>query len=314
MPKCIHEKCTNIALYGIETTTHCSLHRTNDMINQQIRKCDHPNCNTIPSYGYAYEDVKNARPIRCKTHKTSDMIMIVKIRKCTECNISASFGLPTDQKPSKCFQHKTSDMINKVLRKCIICNKTSASYGENQGESPTHCAKCKTSNLVPTRKNITNNNKRHKAICNYQNCKTCASYGYSDKKPTKCAKHKESDMINRVSKRCDYNDNGIKCDKIAIYKTRCTAHKLKDALIRDKPICDYSNCKKYAYFARVNTNQPIRCSNHADADMIRVIGLKCLEPDCNRIPTYGHTKRIYCGEHKEDSMINLISTKCNHKN
>ena len=47
--------------------------------------------------------------------------------------------------------------------------------------------------------------------------------------------------------------------------------------------------------------------------MIDVVSKRCIEPNCEKQPTYnikGTTKRLYCFEHKKDGMIDVKNIRC----
>lgn len=51
--------------------------------------------------------------------------------------------------------------------------------------------------------------------------------------------------------------------------------------------------------------------------MILVRGRFCEFKDCKKLPHYNYInekKPIYCGKHKLDSMVNIITSKCTFEN
>jgi hypothetical protein len=50
--------------------------------------------------------------------------------------------------------------------------------------------------------------------------------------------------------------------------------------------CKEENCDKRSYFNLPNETFGIYCKNHSKINMINVTVKKCLENDCNIIPTY----------------------------
>ena len=216
MTKCVHEGCSKYPIYGFDIKTHCKTHRQPDMINIQIRKCDHPEgCTTIPSFGFPG---RNSQATMCFLHKDIDMENLVLKRKCTQsqCIKSAAFGFRGDKKATKCAEHKEKNMINIVSPKCELCNIT-PSYGIPGGKS-IRCARHKENNMEIIRKQQQHIVSKQRKLCDHLGCITRPSQGFSGEKAIKCFKHREVGMINVVSKRCDL------CSKIAAFDTRCKDH------------------------------------------------------------------------------------------
>ena len=72
-----------------------------------------------------------------------------------------------------------------------------------------------------------------------------------------------------------------------------------------------SKCTKQASYNFEGEKSPIFCVNHKEEGMIDVVSKKCLK--CSKQPNYnfeGEKKPIFCGKHKDEGMVNVISKKC----
>ena len=81
----------------------------------------------------------------------------------------------------------------------------------------------------------------------------------------------------------------------------------------------HSRCKKCTTQPTYNfegEKKPIYCKEHKENGMINVLETrKCLK--CNKYPLYNfesETKGIYCVEHKEKNMIDVVNLKCKESN
>lgn len=68
---------------------------------------------------------------------------------------------------------------------------------------------------------------------------------------------------------------------------------------------------KQAHYG-VEYKKPIYCKSHKSNDMFDVVSRRCIEADCDKIPSYGfeYKKPIYCKSHKSDNMVNVVSKRC----
>ena len=113
-------------------------------------------------------------------------------------------------------------------------------------------------------------------------CGKQALYDYSGQRPKYCGKHKEPEMINVVSKKCEYPG----CGSL-------------------NPSFNYPDQTKGKY-----------CGKHKEPEMINVLEKrKCEYPGCRKQPFFNYpdeTKGRFCGKHKEPEMIDVVSKKCKH--
>ncbi|MHB2029508.1 MAG: hypothetical protein ACYCPT_11915 [Acidimicrobiales bacterium] len=75
--------------------------------------------------------------------------------------------------------------------------------------------------------------------------------------------------------------------------------------------CLIAECKKIAAFNKPGLS-PIRCSNHAEPDMINVLYKHCCIPNCVRTATHNicGAKKLYCGKHSTPNMAYLHYKFC----
>lgn len=107
-------------------------------------------------------------------------------------------------------------------------------------------------------------------------CLRYAVYNIKGELPKYCSTHKNSDMTNVVSKRCEYEG----CEKFAIYG-------------------ESKSIPKY-------------CSKHKSSIMKNVFN-NCVFEFCTTTACFnyfGNYKGVYCSVHKLDNMINVVSPKC----
>lgn len=336
--KCI--VCGKSAAFGYKSdgkNKWCSKHKKENMYNLKSRRCDHHDCEKIPSFGYG-----NTK-ISCYKHKKNDMISIGKI-KCTHsgCETTACHGF-SGKKPKYCSEHKKSGMIdihNSKYKKCINneCTRT-ANFGNIGDKKATYCAKHKLEGMEDI--------SHLKCPCG-----TRAVYGYiNDKIATRCNNCRKRKMVNISDRRC-HNCNSInpgygypgetrisckkciiegmidlrsinlcivnECERKARYghiedKVKyCREHKnteenTKDLLSKRCEFCDTiisNHC--YGYSREYHTV----CHLHAKKGMLRYSRTRCEIEECEEYATHGESKPNHCIEHKESNEFDLRVRKC----
>jgi hypothetical protein len=72
-------------------------------------------------------------------------------------------------------------------------------------------------------------------------------------------------------------------------------------------------CDKQPYFNTSGEKSGLYCLEHKDDDMVDVIHKRCKSEGCNKQPKFnkpGETKGLYCVEHKDDGMIDVVNKRC----
>ncbi len=169
--------------------------------------------------------------------------------------------------------------------------------------------------------------------CLYENCTKVSIYGIDfNERATMCGDHRTKDMVNVTGYYC----NKENCNKLATFNkngkgapTWCILHGLEvgeSLRVRDDS-CINEDCNKRASF-NYNGMKPSYCKEHAleinknehnynkldnENYIIDVVHNKCSVTDCFIRACFNksnETKGIYCYEHKETDMIDVISKKC----
>lgn len=79
--------------------------------------------------------------------------------------------------------------------------------------------------------------------------------------------------------------------------------------------CKEKDCKKQALFNFKEKSKPKYCGSHRIDKMINVMSKKCKETGCYKQPVYnyiGETSGKYCFNHRKDEMINIRNKRCEH--
>jgi hypothetical protein len=154
-------------------------------------------------------------------------------------------------------------------------------------------------------------------ICSFENCKTCASFNYSDlKKGIYCGEHKLKGMINIKTSKCSF-ENCIKrpffnySDKLeGLY---CNKHKLDGMVSLRNNKCIFENCTKIAQYNNNDFKKRLFCSDHKNENMVRLSNNICNYENCKITASFnyeGSKKGLYCFNHKLENMINVTHKKC----
>lgn len=84
---------------------------------------------------------------------------------------------------------------------------------------------------------------------------------------------------------------------------------------RHKTDCAGENCNKFPSFgiAGSGSGGAVYCFQHAEDGMVNVVSKQCEDANCQRQPTFGMpgTKIAnFCAKHKEEGMINVRVKRC----
>ena len=78
-------------------------------------------------------------------------------------------------------------------------------------------------------------------------------------------------------------------------------------------MCFKNGCKIRPIYNIEGEKKAIYCGEHKEPEMVNVVSKTCIVDGCKKIPYFnieGEKKAIYCGDHKLDRMVNVISKMC----
>jgi len=126
-----------------------------------------------------------------------------------------------------------------------------------------------------------------------------------------CVKHKDDNMVNTVSRTCEFDGCTIQPSFNFPEHKRgrfCCKHQL-DGM---KNVCSVS-CQEAECNRRARYNLPglraSKCLRHIVVGMIRNPRRRCSE--CEEWSTHGRTSAVRCEEHQLDKDFNLVERECN---
>ena len=116
-------------------------------------------------------------------------------------------------------------------------------------------------------------------LCEFENCRKQASYGYFYQKAERCKDHKEDRKPQYKICRCGKHtpNFGLPNDKRASYCIKC---KTDEMINISKNKCLEIGCVKRPCFNFEGEKKGIYCSKHAKENMNDVLNKKCLEFGC----------------------------------
>jgi len=147
-----------------------------------------------------------------------------------------------------------------------------------------------------------------------------------------CDTHKLHNMINIITKKCEFITENNKCNttakfnydgtKIGIF---CDTHKLKDMINIYAEKCIHfdketkKQCSVRSSFNYKDKKTPLYCNTHKLPDMINIVAKKCIyinketNEQCSFISSFNYKDKktpMYCSSHKKSNMINLKIKMC----
>ncbi len=270
----------------------CSKCAPEGTINHKDKKCEI--CRkSEPKYGYISENKKRWCS-KCAPEGTKD----IKSKKCVICRIKhPSFGVE-DKKYQWCVKCAPKNAIFTKYPKCIKCLKSYPSFGYPNDNKASWCSECSPNGSI----NIRNK------VCD--TCNTTATYGLCGMKPTKCAKHKEKNMIYLPKKQCiekscrniasyGFNKMSIHCElhknenEISLAENPCIKCGTLD-ILSDKQLC-VSFCEMDEKFKQFKKYQ-----KH---DELHVLNL--LTDNFYEEFQYNQLVDIICGRERPDFVFNF---------
>ena len=131
-----------------------------------------------------------------------------------------------------------------------------------------------------------------------------------------CYKHKLENMIDIISKTCQFTDCKIrpqfnfKGEKIGIF---CKEHALDNMIDIKHKKCKFIECMTRPIYNFKGEKIAIYCKEHKLNEMINIYDKTCIFDNCSKIPTFnyeGKKNAIYCKDHKLNEMINVRDKTC----
>ena len=259
--RCI--ECGIFANFGLEgdKPTHCSEHKTANMISLTKKICISDGCTETASY-----NEKGKKPEYCKKHKLAVMVISRKqLCKHPGCEQSPSYNLPGNKQPLYCQDHIQTGMVNIHSKKCSYSNCTKQ---PTYGLEPKKALRCK--------KHIEDGmfDVYHKK-CEADKCILRATCGHINNIAKFCKKHKENDMIvlQELKLQCETQDctSRSKYGKPGSKQTSCFKHRQPGMIRRSN-----GKCKKCRMPAVYGSNYiPLHCEFHKLDEEINLVEQAC---------------------------------------
>ena len=226
---------------------------------------------------------------------------------CRLCNRNASFGwagasgLWTDVFCSYCKKNcsaETNVTMLKLNGRCVRCSRI-ATFGLAGGR-PNNARHCRLHRL------ISELDLRHPR-CNFvEGCLRRASFGEREGHVLFCARHKQSDHVDTLHKRCQIGG----CARRALYgnfssgPSYCKSHKSeqdRNTAIRG---CQEPNCARSAFYGDPALRRPLFCSRHRRPLHADVVNKMCewhVGGGCGRQAFYGDAggRAAFCAAHRQ---------------
>jgi hypothetical protein len=153
--------------------------------------------------------------------------------------------------------------------------------------------------------------------CKQEGCTKHANFGIKSQKAQFCRTHKTPEMINVISKRCEFVDCvSIPTFNIAGKKAKfCKLHKSPEMIDVVNKRCQYDGCVSLNPIFNIKGEKiGLFCCKHKTTSMIDVIGKKCEHTECELTPSYNVEggKGRFCRVHKTVDMIDVENKRCEY--
>jgi hypothetical protein len=178
------------------------------------------------------------------------------------CRTRCHFGF-IPKEPKVCGKHRSPGMFNVNAKMCSEKGCRTCPTFALPGQKAQVCALHRTDGMV----NVVN------PTCKHDGCTLQPSYALPGERRAYCKTHALPTMVNVAEKRkCTFPG----CKLFPSFSlpgkkpSRCSAHKtdvMEDASHRK---CGHEGCVVRATYGLSNTNKPLRCSQHADANMVDI--------------------------------------------
>ena len=233
--------------------------------------CHENDCKKRAYYAQKYDD----KPTYCSEHGKKRGFVNVHIKRCIECNITASYGV-RGKRPIYCAKHgKERELTNIVSVLCLEegCTRHPR-FGTPNGKKRTHCKKHRKKGFISDY-----------TKCRSKGCTKQPTFGPAGKNATHCAEHgKEKDYTNIVTKRCS-EDN---CDIYPNFgpvngkATHCSIHgKERGYVDVTHTKCKEKGCVLISSYGKPD-GKAIYCSNHGrKKGLVNVVNKRCVSDVCS---------------------------------
>ena len=197
---CLQDGCKKRGYYNFlgADGSYCPEHRLEGMIDIKHKKCEHPDCETRPTYNLPGE----TKAKFCNEHKLEGMVNIVS-KRCEhpDCSKIPNYNLPGETKGKFCNEHKLEGMVDIKNKKCehFDCSKQ-PNYnlpGETRGR---FCNEHKTEGMVDVKSKMcktplcdTRATDKYKGYC-----LRCFMYTFPNEPVTRNYKTKETATVDKI--------------------------------------------------------------------------------------------------------------------
>lgn len=305
---CKIDDCKTRASYnliGEITPLYCKKHAeeiSGDMVDVTKVTCKEEGCPLQPNFNFK----DSGKPIYCKSHKEKGMVDVIH-PTCEKCDKRPHYNNEGETRARYCTTHKEDGMVNIINKTCIEMDCPKLPIFGNIGGKAQYCK----THAEGKEGMIDVKNAR----CKEEGCPNRASYNNKGEKRTLyCAKHKEDDMVLVGKRTCP------ECEKIPVFNKPneklgiyCNAHKKTGMVNVVDTTCE--ECEKRANFNHPSEKKGRFCTTHKEKGMIHKSKMlsECIVANCDNEPLFNvpNKKPIYCYQHMEEEMVNIIqSSKC----
>lgn len=309
-------KCEDLATHGLlmnKVKIYCEKCK-NQLVKANVIKkedylpmskhCATLNCDkTKPKYGIR----GITPPTHCSTCAKGTEMVNITVQLCEiqeddkfVCNSQANKKKIGDK--SYCSTHATmiseqnGTNIISTSPKCIVCKNIEPTFildSNITSKKPTHCKKCAENTKEPY------HDIKHNTFCEV--CKAGRpTFGIKKGEPTHCGDHKTDEMFDVCNKMCEVCEQ-----KDPPIRTRAS-FKDDNGILRYCYHCDPKLQEKLEAQAKL-VKPKLKKKNKSDYCP------RCPDDDNQKAKMYGwaeDNKKMFCFDHKEDGMINVISSRC----
>ncbi|MEW5298240.1 MAG: hypothetical protein WDW36_001385 [Sanguina aurantia] len=153
-------------------------------------------------------------------------------------------------------------------------------------------------------------------LCNHPGCTQRSWHARGDEKPSRCAAHKDPDMVQFFSKACQR----VGCYTRPSYTTQgesrprfCAEHHLPGMVNTRSRRCVHEGCLTQPLFGAEGDLRPTLCGAHREPHMVNLVNKRCQHPEgCPKLSGFaavGEKTARFCSSHKEEGMVCTIEKR-----